>query len=90
MQTDPCETVGPAATRATASVKGLRQQSVSTTAAARLHTHETQPSLQQRGTLSQLLTDSCQQDINRVQLQKRLDTEIPLCAVNKRPALLRC
>lgn len=40
-------------------------------------------------------TDSCQKDINRIQLQKRLDTEIPLCAVNKRqtpsrrPALMR-
>lgn len=41
-------------------------------------------------------THSCQKDINRIQLQQRLDTEILLCAVNKRPAssrraeLMRC
>lgn len=29
-------------------------------------------------------THSCQKDINRIQLQRRLDTEILLCAVNKR------
>lgn len=31
-------------------------------------------------------THSCQKDINRIQLRRRLDTEILLCAVNKRPA----
>lgn len=34
-------------------------------------------------------THSCQKDINRIQLQRRLDTEILLCAVNKRPPLSR-
>lgn len=34
-------------------------------------------------------THSCQKDINRIQLQWRLDTEILLCAVNKRQAASR-
>lgn len=34
-------------------------------------------------------TDSCQKDINRIQLQRRLDTEILLCVANKRQTLSR-
>lgn len=34
-------------------------------------------------------TDSCQKDISWIQLQKRFDTELLLCAVNKRQALSR-
>lgn len=70
-------------------LKCLQQLNLTTTAPL-LHPHETSPTLQKMKNGEYYdFTHSCQKDINRIQLERRLDTEILLCAVNKRPALSR-
>lgn len=65
-------------------------QQLNLTTAPLLHPHETSPTLQKMKNGEYYdFTHSCQKDINRIQLERRLDTEILLCAVNKRPALSR-
>lgn len=74
----------------TASVHYLQQPNPTTTAPL-LHSHETSPAVwkMKNEWISYDFTHSCQKDINRIQLQRRLDIEILLFAVNRRPALSR-
>lgn len=84
-----CETVGPAATQTTASVKCLQQLNLTTTTPF-LHPHETSPTLQ-TWKMNNIITSqtAAKRDISWIHLQKRFDTELLLWAVNKRQALSR-